>query len=51
MLHVNTRLIKFSENWPSSSWEEDVNWRHTTDDWLTKDDDGRRLITIGHLSD
>ena len=39
MLHT-----KFGKDWPSSSWEEDVNARHTTDD------DGRQPIAIGHLS-
>ena len=40
MLHT-----KFGKDWPSSSWEEDVNGRRTTDD------DGRQTIAIGHLSD
>ena len=40
MLHT-----KFGKDWPSSSWEEDVNARRTTDD------DGRQPRAIGHLSD
>ena len=40
MLHA-----KFGKDWPSTSWEEDVNARRTTDD------DERQPIAIGHLSD
>ena len=40
MLHT-----KFGQGWPSSFWEENVNWQRT------KHDDGRQPIAIGHLSD
>ena len=39
MLHTKDK------DWPSSSWEEDVNG------WCTPHEDGRQPIAIGHMSD
>ena len=44
LLTLQLLHTKFGSYWPSSSSEEDVNARRTTDD------DGRQPIAIGHLS-
>ena len=46
MLHT-----KFGKYWPSSSWEEDVNGRRTTEDAQRTTTDAGQSIAIGHLSD